>query len=93
MESNEMRLLNKQFDRRLIRSYLSSYLSNANEINSGELKNILKNLIKNRQLLLHCSNISKENLVEIYEKGVEKLSSLRDLKLVESKDNLMFLSV
>ncbi len=93
METNKMRRLNKQFDNRFIRSYLSTYLTSANENNSRDIKKILGNLVKNRQVLLHCSNISKENLIEIYENGLKNLSSLKDLKLVESKDNLMFLSV
>jgi len=88
-----LREQNKRFDRRLIMSYLNSNLKNYSKTNDKEFYNILNNLIKRKLLQIHCSNLNKENFSLLSKKEYRSLLKSTDLEILESKDNLLFISV
>ena len=84
---------NKRFDRRLIMSYLNSNLKKYSKTNDKEFYNILNNLIERKLLQIHCSNLSKENFSLLSRKEYRSLLKSTELEILESKDNLLFISV
>ena len=83
---------NKRFDRRLIMSYLNSNLKYYSKNNDKEFYNILNNLIKRKLLQIHCSNLNKENLSLLTKRQYRFLLKSENLEILESKDNLLFIS-
>ncbi len=84
---------NKRFDRRLIMSYLNSNLKNYSKKNNKEFYNILNNLIKRKLLQIHCSTLNKENFSLLSRREYRSLLKSTELEILESKDNLLFISV
>ena len=93
LDQSFLREQNKRFDRRLIMSYLNSNLKNYSKTNNKEFFNILNNLIKRKLLQIHCSNLNKENISLLSKKEYRSLLNSADLEILESKDNLLFISV
>jgi len=84
---------NRRFDRRLIMSYLNSNLKHYSKTNDKEFYSILNNLIKRKLLQIHCSNLNKENFSLLSKREYRSLLKSTDLEILESKDNLLFISV
>lgn len=84
---------NRQFDRRLIKSFFSLNKSLISKKNLAEMMKIMRNLINKKQVILHCSDVSRENLFYVYENRIENIDFFKNLKFIESKDKLIFLSL
>ncbi|MFX1383608.1 MAG: hypothetical protein ACFFBP_14295 [Promethearchaeota archaeon] len=92
-EDSSLRELNKRFDRRLIISFLNSNMKNYSKNKNNDFYEILVNLIEKKLVHIHCSNVNKENLSLLNKKQYKTLLNSRKSIFLESKDNLLFISL
>lgn len=86
----KLRMINHQFDRRLILSFLNSNFNKASKKNALEMQRILKNLVKDKHVLVHQSQPSTENLSKLYESEDTSLEFPATTRFAKSKDNIIF---
>ena len=94
--SNEQlnsRELNKRFDRRLIISFLNSNKKKLSKSKDKDFYEILIDLIEKKLLHVHCSNIDREKISLLNKKKYKSLLNSNNSVFIESKDNLLFISV